>query len=363
MKKLVLLLAMASMLCTVAQTQYTYTGKGNWADQNNWSPSYPGTTIAAADEVLIPAGAQVKVTYLTNHGKIINKGTLTSNSFFYNYGTLDNDSLFESQSFFYNYGTIDNDSVFFNRSFFNNQGITNNNRLFTNHSIVDNLGTIIDKGVFYNGAFFNGSNKVHQGNFVTTFGYFSAGPSTHPYTGRYIFNDNFTASNVYFTYDIGSLTQFDTTVVLGQATISGTLTINLLNDFEPSLGDSFVVLTAEQIVGTFGKLDAKELSGNKGYKVKYTEQSVVLEVVDKTLSANDYKVAENVLTVYPNPVSEVLHISGLTQEELVSIADLTGLTLKSYTLDPQNNTINIADLASGHYLVSIGGVYRPFVKN
>ncbi|WP_299117201.1 T9SS type A sorting domain-containing protein [uncultured Winogradskyella sp.] len=40
--KLLLTLALLISIATQAQTEFTYTGTGNWTDQANWSPSYPG---------------------------------------------------------------------------------------------------------------------------------------------------------------------------------------------------------------------------------------------------------------------------------------------------------------------------------
>jgi surface protein len=54
---------LAFLLCIVAytvnaQTTYTYNGSGNWSNTANWSPSYPGTTIAS-DAIVTGNGGTV----------------------------------------------------------------------------------------------------------------------------------------------------------------------------------------------------------------------------------------------------------------------------------------------------------------
>jgi hypothetical protein len=70
-------------------TTYTYNGTGNWTDESNWSPSYPGTTIPSGITVENPSGNLTINTPIINNGTILNNGTLTISG-----GTFTNDGAY-----------------------------------------------------------------------------------------------------------------------------------------------------------------------------------------------------------------------------------------------------------------------------
>ncbi len=214
MERLLLVLLLIFSFNTQAQTTYTYTGTGDWDTTANWSPSYPGTTINAADTVIISSNATaINNATITNLGTIDisgilenqttgiinNSGTVTipalgtlanfgtfsnTNATFTNAGTVVNNTnanfevtdntsihLFRNQATFTNHGTltltlasspsntntgtINNTGVFDipnNFSFpFPNQGTIANHGVFTINS------DLINDGVFLNTNEFNGS--------------------------------------------------------------------------------------------------------------------------------------------------------------------------------------------------------------
>jgi hypothetical protein len=76
----------------VTTTEYTYTGTSpdDWLDEGNWSPCYPGTTIASGTIITVSPGSTLVIptgTTITNEGTILNNGTLTLSG-----GTFDNSS-------------------------------------------------------------------------------------------------------------------------------------------------------------------------------------------------------------------------------------------------------------------------------
>lgn len=73
---------------------------------------------------------------------------------------------------------------------------------------------------------------------------------------------------------------------------------------------------------------------------------------------------ENVqVSIYPNPTSDVIYVSGLNNKELntVTISDLQGKLIETYKIDG-NASINISNLTKGMYLVKVAGSVTRIVK-
>jgi hypothetical protein len=66
--------------------------------------------------------------------------------------------------------------------------------------------------------------------------------------------------------------------VEGEAILGGTLDVVLTDGFVPSLGDSFVVLQASSVQGTFAVVNTPTLPGGEGWTVTYTDTAVTLTV-------------------------------------------------------------------------------------
>ena len=96
-------------------------------------------------------------------------------------------------------------------------------------------------------------------------------------------------------------TGYDQYVVSGDATLAGRLRVELLEDFLPTLGDSFTFLTAAgTLSSTFDELQLPQLSSGLAWQLTPGEHSLVLDVVvgaldgdfnhDNTVDAADYTV-------------------------------------------------------------------------
>jgi hypothetical protein len=100
--------------------------------------------------------------------------------------------------------------------------------------------------------------------------------------------------------ELASASSYDQLLVTGGATLAGTLTVKLLDGFIPGLGQSFTILTADDVDGTFGAEVLPALPNpNVAFDVIYNAQSVVLTVLsalpgdyngDGTVDAADYVV-------------------------------------------------------------------------
>jgi hypothetical protein len=57
--------------------------------------------------------------------------------------------------------------------------------------------------------------------------------------------------------------------------------------------------------------------------------------------------------IYPNPAKDAITITGLTTDATVTIYDMTGRTLVQQAVSAGNNTVNIATLTTGNYVVKL----------
>ena len=88
------------------------------------------------------------------------------------------------------------------------------------------------------------------------------------------------SSNTLFI-EIGGLLagdEFDQLSIDGSATLDGTLKVDLISEFSPSVGDTFEILTAASVFDTFVFKDLPDMGGLL-WNVNYGAASVVLEVI------------------------------------------------------------------------------------
>jgi hypothetical protein len=73
--------------------------------------------------------------------------------------------------------------------------------------------------------------------------------------------------------------QFNVLNVTGAATIGGTLNIGLLDKFIPAVGDTFEILTAKKVTGTFATVNGTKINDSEHFTVTYNADNVTLTVV------------------------------------------------------------------------------------
>ena len=71
-----------------------------------------------------------------------------------------------------------------------------------------------------------------------------------------------------------------------------------------------------------------------------------------TESLNNTTYKETPLSIYPNPTSNILNITGLKTSAKISIYDINGRKLFVSQIDANNNSINVSELC-GIYLLNI----------
>src|SRR6202011_5573708 len=78
-------------------------------------------------------------------------------------------------------------------------------------------------------------------------------------------------------------TKFSQIQVSGTASLGGTLTAALVNGFTPTVGQTFTVLTASNVTGTFSN-STIAINGTEHFAVSYTSTGVVLTVASGPVS-------------------------------------------------------------------------------
>lgn len=81
--------------------------------------------------------------------------------------------------------------------------------------------------------------------------------------------------------------------------------------------------------------------------VEFFIDNLVVEQI--TLSTNESNIAKNTVKAYPNPFTDVLNISDVSNVKSISVIDLTGRVLK--TFDKPTSALYLRELNSGMYFV------------
>jgi hypothetical protein len=210
---------------TVTVTPNTWAGtvSNNWFTPGNWSC---GIVPTAAMDVVIPAG--------TPNPCVVAAGTAQLRNFTINAGAV-----------FTNNGTVN----------INGGGVTTN------------CGTYMGTGTFTGGLF---SNNCATG---------IVSPGLSP--GCTVFGAGYTNGAGTELIEIGGTTvctQYDQLQVVGTATLSGTLNVVLFGGFIPSCGQSFTIMTANTVTGTFATINYPALAAGLSWNIQYNATSVVLSI-------------------------------------------------------------------------------------
>ena len=180
MKTLYTLITILALVTSANAKTYVASASGKWNDVTIWNNDYPGTTIAAGDEVIVKGNITLntslviegtltlekggmmvsnKDVVIAKSGKFNNNGNLVSKSII-NEGELNNAMLVESMGSFENKGTINNNSMAVAGTNFANYGGTaqgNNGAYFVNNNVQTSPAAKFgdDVKVFFGNSFEN----------------------------------------------------------------------------------------------------------------------------------------------------------------------------------------------------------------
>ncbi len=150
-------------------------------------------------------------------------------------------------------------------------------------------------------------------------------------------------------------TGFDQLVVNGNAQLAGTLDVSTLNIYEPMVGQTFEILTANNITGTFDNVVTHR---GFGVSVTYNSTNIIITVtspvsVDDENKGNmiptEYSFEQN----YPNPFNPTTTITySIPKEGLV--------TLKVYNVIGEEDAVLLNEVKqAGYYNVSFNASELP----
>ncbi|MEP0262575.1 hypothetical protein, partial [Dokdonia sp.] len=211
-------------------------------------------------------------------GSITNSGTLTYNDGGANFGAaiITNTNTGEIAM---NSGSITNLET---ATLDNFGAITINNATLNNQGLLNNSGAITHTGAFnnLNNGNLVGINTNHTGNF-TNQANLSPGNTTAS-TGTYSLNNDYThTANATLNIEIENTTEFDNVAIAGTANLSGALSVTLPTGFVPLGGETFTILTANTVSGTFDTTNLANLptQNDQIWEINYYPTNVTLTVV------------------------------------------------------------------------------------
>ncbi|QXP80547.1 MULTISPECIES: T9SS type A sorting domain-containing protein [Winogradskyella] len=211
--------------------------------------------------------------------------------------------------------------------------------LFYNDGTLNNTGTYINKSSLY------GNNNIHTSDFVNIKNLTPGSNSNSIETYNFDANLSLTSSAT-LTTEIESTIEVDLVNVNETATIGGKLKVNLLEDYDPTIGTTYTILQANAITGTFSSIEYPDLGTDKEISITYNTDNIVLEVVESTLSIGSDNELNNVI-IYPNPTSSVLNINNTNTVSQIAIYSVLGQKIKTLTLSIGNNSIDVSHLKKG----------------
>jgi hypothetical protein len=146
-------------------------------------------------------------------------------------------------------------------------------------------GTLTAKGgiTFSGGSVFgNGGTFVGNTTNSTSSGAFNVGDAVmaaglQNVTGKYT-----QGSAGILDIDIGGTTAgslFDQLTISAAASLNGTLNLDLINGFTPTVGETFDILNASSVGGTFAHVNGLPINGSEHFTVVYNPTNVTLDVV------------------------------------------------------------------------------------
>lgn len=165
-------------------------------------------------------------------------------------------------------------------------------------------------------------------------------------------------------FEIGGLSagqDFDVLNVTGTVNLDGTLALSLINGFVPGPGESFRIIQADSVLGTFSSVTGTDLGGGLTFQVAYNTTDVTLYVVGQPipgdLNGDGYVGLDDLSILLDNwnqtvpPGNPLADPSG---DNYVGLDDLAPL------LDHWNLGIPPAPIAvpepAGFMLLSLGGL-------
>ena len=147
-------------------------------------------------------------------------------------------------------------------------------------------------------------------------------------------------------------TNFVTMDTLKDDTISITITPSVNTSAAPRTATITLITTGHE-----GTPDSVSLTITQGVRADTT---VTLPPKDTTTTLYSYTRVD--FSLYPNPTKGNLTIEGVTGYLQVYVHDLVGREIMTYSLTPSNKTIDVSNLPSGMYAVTVQGENKTWTE-
>ena len=103
--------------------------------------------------------------------------------------------------------------------------------------------------------------------------------------GQLTFAGNYTqGANGSLTFDIASLNSYDKMNITGQAHLNGLMTLDLLHNYVPQVGNMFEIMTFAGESGTFSNVVGLPINSQEHFTLQYNSSNLTLDVVSGPLA-------------------------------------------------------------------------------
>ena len=135
-----------------------------------------------------------------------------------------------------------------------------------------------------------------------------------------------------------------------------------VNIFEPNSGFTLIDLTAAGDQD-FSTIPVSRIDIDTTGDADFMELDAFAWSPEEVLSVDGASLNENSIRVFPNPASNAITVSGITQEENYKIYNVLGAEIAQGTVS-DNETISIQNFSNGLYLINFdNGNAIKFLKN
>ncbi|HEV3279771.1 MAG TPA: PEP-CTERM sorting domain-containing protein [Terriglobia bacterium] len=144
-------------------------------------------------------------------------------------------------------------------------------------------------GITFNGGSVFGSGGTLSAGTVTDNATFNIGDKVMT-AGTESISGNYSQTSAgALAIDIGGTTEgtlFDQLTISGSASLNGVLNLDLINGFVPTLTETFDILNASSVTGTFATVNGTGINSNEHFGVVYNANNVTLDVLSGPGSAS-----------------------------------------------------------------------------
>ncbi|MDJ0842657.1 MAG: hypothetical protein QNJ08_00300, partial [Crocosphaera sp.] len=249
-----------------------------------------------------------------NGGMLQTSGVLTNNGTL-NIGNREQKNLDGQLD---NYGTIIHNNSTSRSVWLNSSAVINN---FANYELFGTISSGYDSSIFNNSGELSGQGII--GVTVNNSGHINVGNFNNSQVGRLTIDGNYLETDSSFlNFELGgynSGTQYDKLDINGLARFDGTLNISLINGFLPVLGDSFDLITYDEL-HSVSELNFTGLTIDSDYEFspEFSNNKLTLTVVEKTNN---------------NPISLDIDGNGRLEQQDFNLIELYGTQLDEREFD------------------------------